>query len=151
MKKMNKTIFWILVIVIFLGFMIWSLGFCLGGCTITLPEDVTTTTTITSTSTTTILRWTYVGSPGFSAGGVYDRLSLYVYNDTPYVAYGDVANSNQATVMKYNGSTWENVGSAGFSAGAAFTPSLYVCNDTPYVAYQDHGNSDKVTVMKYGP
>jgi CSLREA domain-containing protein len=46
--------------------------------------------------------------------------------------------------------TWETVGAAGFSAGAASYVSLaFDDNGTPYVAYRDAGNSYKVTVMKF--
>ncbi|MFC5470863.1 S-layer homology domain-containing protein [Cohnella suwonensis] len=45
---------------------------------------------------------------------------------------------------------WQDLGSAGFSAGEAGYTSLYVATDgTPYVAYSDAGNSNKATVMKY--
>ena len=69
---------------------------------------------------------------------------------TPYVAYPNRSNSNKATVVKYNGSNWEAVGTAGFSAGGVSSISL-VFNDvgTPYVAYMDWSNDDKATVMKY--
>jgi hypothetical protein len=51
--------------------------------------------------------------------------------------------------MKYNGSTWENVGDPGFSDGQVSDVSIYVHNGIPYVAYSDAANNGKVTVMKY--
>ncbi len=45
--------------------------------------------------------------------------------------------------------TWETVGSAGFSAGTAYTTSLAIDSGTPYVAFNDGSNSSKATVMKY--
>ena len=96
-------------------------------------------------------QWSAVGSPGFSANGAYYtslNTSLYVYNDTPFVAYLD-GYSPKATVMKYDGTNWVNVGSPDFSAGEAAYISLFVYSGTPYVAYQDVGNSYKATVMKY--
>ena len=103
--------------------------------------------------------WETVGSPGFSAAGAYhasgsatpeaEWISLYVYNGTPYVAYEDWVNGQRATVMKYNGSAWETVGSPGFSAGAAYYTSLYVYNGMPYVAYTDYINGQRATVMRY--
>lgn len=101
--------------------------------------------------------WETVGSAGFSSGAPYSSeslfTSLYVYNGTPYVAFEDWGYSTKATVMKYEdgNSTWQTVGSAGFSSSEAQFLSLYVYNGTPYVAYQDEGNNGKVTVMKYGP
>jgi len=66
------------------------------------------------------------------------------------VAYKDAGNANKATVKKLNteGTGWETVGTAGFSAGTASYTSLAIYNGTPYVAYQDYENADKATVMK---
>ncbi|KXK15427.1 MAG: Endoglucanase precursor [Chloroflexi bacterium OLB14] len=49
----------------------------------------------------------------------------------------------------YAAGSWENVGTAGFSAGWANYPSLAVYNGTPYVAYMDNANSNKATVMAF--
>jgi hypothetical protein len=52
--------------------------------------------------------------------------------------------------MKYNGASWVNAGSPGFSTGAAQGPSIAVNGSgTPYVAFSDTNNSRKVTVMEY--
>jgi hypothetical protein len=52
--------------------------------------------------------------------------------------------------MKFDGSSWVNVGSAGFSAGAAGNSSLaFSPSGQPNVAYSDGANSEKATVMKY--
>jgi hypothetical protein len=94
--------------------------------------------------------WQWVGSAGFSAGGItYTSLALDK-NNTPYVAYADASLGNKATVMTYTGTAWHTVGSAGFSAGQADYVSLALdSSGTPYVAYTDGGNSRKATVMKY--
>ena len=93
--------------------------------------------------------WEAVGSAGFSSGQA-DYTSLAFNNGIPYVAYVDGGNDNKATVMKYTGNGvtgWETVGSAGFSAGAAFYTSLAFDSGIPYVAYTDVGNGWKATVM----
>jgi hypothetical protein len=96
--------------------------------------------------------WENVGSTtGFSAGEA-DYTSLYIDNGVPFVAYKDIFNSYGATVMKYTGngsSGWENVGSAGFSAGEASFTSLFIDNGVAYVAYEDIFNNGKATVMKH--
>ncbi len=69
---------------------------------------------------------------------------------TPYVAYRDKGNSYKATVMRFNGSTWVNVGTPGFSAGQADYTSIAIdASGTPYVVYRDSANSKKASVMKF--
>ena len=93
--------------------------------------------------------WEPVGStPGFSDGEI-TYTSLFIYNDVPYVAYKDIANGSGATVMKFNGTAWETVGSAGFSPSSASYTRLYVYDGTPYVLFRDEGDSNKARVMKY--
>jgi hypothetical protein len=66
------------------------------------------------------------------------------------VAYQDIGNSLKATVKKFNGTGWVDVGTAGFSAGRADYTSIAIdASSTPYVAYRDGGNSSKATVKKF--
>jgi hypothetical protein len=51
--------------------------------------------------------------------------------------------------MKYDGSSWQTVGTAGFSPGANGNISLAFSGTTPYVAFMDGSNGNKATVMKY--
>jgi hypothetical protein len=64
---------------------------------------------------------------------------------------GDGINNGKVTVMKFNGTARETVGTPGFSDGYAEFPSLAMDNGTPYVAYSDYADSrnGKVTVMKF--
>jgi len=96
--------------------------------------------------------WVTVGSAGFSAGTTMGTSIAIDGSGTPYVVYGDGATSIllQATVMKYNGSNWVNVGGAGFSAGQAVGTTIAINGSgTPYVFYID-GIYGGATVMKYG-
>ncbi len=52
-------------------------------------------------------QWQDVGSPGFSAGPVEATSLAFDGSGMPYIAYVDGGNSNEATVMKFNGSSWE--------------------------------------------
>ncbi len=94
--------------------------------------------------------WETVGTEGYSAFGV-QYPDLAMYNGVPYVAFKDAANSEKCTVMKYIGSSWVIVGSAGFSEGIARDQSIAIdqSNGHIYVAYSDAENGNKTTVMKY--
>ncbi len=94
--------------------------------------------------------WETVGIEGYTAfGAQYPDLSIY--NGVPYVAFKDAANAEKCTVMKYIGSSWVIVGTAGFSAGIARNQSIAIdqSNGDIYVAYSDAENGSKTTVMKY--
>ncbi|MEO9966385.1 MAG: cadherin repeat domain-containing protein [Reichenbachiella sp.] len=98
--------------------------------------------------------WQLVGSAGFAERSyavsyTSEYQSLVFNDDVPYVAYKDWSRSAKITVMKFDGSDWVLVGTAGFSSGAASYVSLKFYNDIPYVAYQDAGNGSKVTVAKF--
>lgn len=100
--------------------------------------------------------WVYVGSPGFSALGGGQQGALYTSlaidkNGTPYVAYTEMSNNFNATVMKFDGSNWVYVGgTTGLSVGSANNTSIVIdSNGIPYVGYEDNGNGSKATVKKF--
>lgn len=88
--------------------------------------------------------WTVVGEKGFSSGKV-SFTSLYVSGDTPYVAYKDEGNDGRITVKKFNGTSWETVGTEGFIKGDYVTLAYY--GDSLYLACRDENN--KATVKKF--
>ncbi len=96
-------------------------------------------------------RWQPVGIVGFSSGTATWMSPLRLDSSgTPYVAFSDGTHSGNATVMKFAGNSWVNVGLAGFSAGAAWFNSLaFDSSDTPYIAYQDNGNGAGATVERF--
>ena len=64
--------------------------------------------------------------------------------------FEDWGNSHKATVMKFEGSNWVNVGNAGFSAGQAlFTNIAFSQSGQLFVAYEDYAYYEKATVMKF--
>ena len=98
--------------------------------------------------------WVNVGSPGFSPGNA-DWTSIAIWGTTPYVVYQDYSSddafSYKATTMVYNGSSWDALGGAGFSAAnVQYTTIAIDAGGVPYVAYQDGARGGKATVMRYG-
>ncbi|MET4576947.1 IPTL-CTERM sorting domain-containing protein [Ottowia thiooxydans] len=97
--------------------------------------------------------WEVVGVPGFSADVANDVSLSFGADGKPYVAYRDEAHSSKASVMRLNseGTAWEAVGGAGFSAGAAYYTSLAFNpgpDGKPYVAYWDNADDGKASVMR---
>ena len=93
--------------------------------------------------------WVEVGGTVVASTGDYPTLVLDG-SGNPYVVYSDNNVAQKTTVKKYNGTAWATVGSAGFSAAAAYYTSIALgSGSTPYVVYQDVANSNKATVMKY--
>ncbi len=90
-----------------------------------------------------------LGNPDFSPGTIaYTNITFCLSDSLPYVAYRDEVNSYKATVKKFDGSSWVDVGMEGFSTGAAYFVSLAVISKgQPFVAYSDDSNSGKATVM----
>lgn len=95
-------------------------------------------------------QWVPVGPAGFSAGAA-ENISLAIdVNNTPYVAYVDVANGNVATVKKYDGTAWIQVGSPAVSAGACeYTSIALDQSGNPFIVYKDWANGRKATVKMF--
>jgi hypothetical protein len=103
--------------------------------------------------------WETVGMPGFSTGNV-TSTNIFIDNDTIYTAFNESGFPavigtdlvSKASVMKFNGVSWEYVGKPGFSADEVNSTSLFVYNGVPYVAFKDRSvpyGLDKVSVMKF--
>jgi len=97
--------------------------------------------------------WMNVGTAGFSAIGFTNNnvLAFHPATNEPYVAYQDGGNGRRTTVMRFDGTNWVNVGTAGFSAGNSFWQSLafHPATDEPYVAYRDQNNGNRTVVMRF--
>jgi uncharacterized repeat protein (TIGR02543 family) len=89
----------------------------------------------------------------FQTIGMFDASFALDPSGVPYVAY--MSSSTKVTVMKYMGSTWESVGTSGFTITSDDSKDLSTViafdrSGTPYVAYRDAASGGRVTVMKYG-
>jgi hypothetical protein len=96
--------------------------------------------------------WETVGGVSVSAfGAAYTSIAIDG-TGKPYVVYQDMGSTYtyKATVRKFNGSSWETVGSAGFSAAEAGYTSITIDNSgTPYVVYKNLGGFGSATAMKF--
>lgn len=93
--------------------------------------------------------WTALPTAGSSAR--YVRLALDS-QDTPYVLYKntdsyDMGTYERLTMKKYNGTSWDTIGNAGFSEQTVDNLAFALDpNDVPYVAYRYNSN---VVVCRY--
>ncbi len=85
--------------------------------------------------------WQPLGSPlSLSSDTIIsptNGMALAMDANTPYVAYGNSHNYGKLSVSKYNGSSWQLVGPAGFSLGGSPLDynSMKVVNGAVYIAY----------------
>ena len=94
--------------------------------------------------------WKPLGTPGFSEGQALYQYIQISASGTPYVIFGDAGRFNKASLWKYNGSDWEQVGDDISRGNATFTSFDFDSNGIPYVAYRDNDYMRRTTVMKYG-
>jgi len=91
--------------------------------------------------------WQLVGNARFTADQA-SRLSLFVYEGTPYVAFVDKDCNDKISIMTYKDSSWDYVGEQGITSANCEHPSLFVYEGTPYLAYEDDHTLD-VSVKKW--
>jgi len=97
-------------------------------------------------------KWVVLGGGGLVAtnGAAYPTIAISKMG-TRYIGYGDYENENKAAVKRFNGTSWENVGSAVSSSYAIQTFIAMSPADTPYVVYDENTNfgGKGVTVKKF--
>jgi hypothetical protein len=101
-------------------------------------------------------RWETVGTEGFTPNSatsvslsVYGSVYNNVYSNVPYVAYA-YSGFGKASVKKYNGDSWETVGSVDISSEEVSSVKVYAEDGTPYVVYTElRGLDDAVMVKKF--
>ncbi len=97
-------------------------------------------------------QWTNVGSAGFSPGGLSNWQQLeFDDNDTLYVSFNDEGlTGGQGTVMKFDGTTWNAVGTAGFTPGMAHHSNFCLApNNNIYFSFADGNSMSRASVMRY--
>ncbi len=94
-------------------------------------------------------QWNYAGEKGFSEYPImYTSLKVNPLTEEPYIAFSD--GWRKASVMKYNGSSWEFVGKPSFSEGIVDGINLaFSKSGVPYVVFTDSYYDKKVSVLKY--
>jgi Secretion system C-terminal sorting domain len=95
--------------------------------------------------------WQSVGPYGLTEGSsTLPWPSFAISNsDVPYVAFKDASHNNKLTVMSFNGTSWEILGTPGFTATIVDNNSSLAVdsNGVPYVCYEDIYH--QTTVMKF--
>ena len=84
--------------------------------------------------------WEYVGAPGFSPFSLPGILDIEASGGTVYIAARDESNpyNLKATVMKFDGTQWNIVGTRGFSGSTIDSDNpLALYNGVPYVVAWD--------------
>ena len=94
--------------------------------------------------------FTQIGG-AISVGPVSDLSIAFSASNELYIAYSDVTPSNLATVKRWNGSAWLDVGTGGIasSGSAKFNSLIFDNTNTPILAYQDGAVGFATTVSKY--
>lgn len=93
--------------------------------------------------------WADAGAQGFlgNASDI-DVYSVPDSADLLYVTYEDIVNT--ITVKKYDGVSWQTVGSPGFAPGQVYYRSVSADKEAvPYVAYKDETKGSRTIVKKF--
>jgi len=97
--------------------------------------------------------WITIGNAGFSSGESKYTSLCFSPSGQPFVAFNDgqFPYDGRATVMKFDGTSWVNVGDTGFSSGEAWYMNIAFgpADGQPYVCFSDGGIGNKVVVMKF--
>lgn len=98
--------------------------------------------------------WVNVGSGPFMSltmGSAYNISMAFDHNNMPYVAYWNPAPMGpSASVQKFDGTNWVNVGTPSFTTTIVnFTSLAFGTNDTAYLAFTESTTGWKASVMKF--
>jgi hypothetical protein len=91
--------------------------------------------------------WKEVGVPS-EGSGRYISLK-FDRNNTPYIAFADENEAKRATLKKFDGSNWVQVGASTPSVKSAdYITFDFDSNNVPYIGYQDSWDDGKIIVKK---
>ncbi len=80
--------------------------------------------------------WIYIGNSISVDGADFVSLDLDPISNHPVVVYSDKSEGGKASVQKYNGTSWEYLGTPGFTTDQVVKNSIALASDgTPYIAY----------------
>ena len=82
----------------------------------------------------------------------FGELTISKNTNIPYIFFPDRNNNYNATVMKYTGSTWVNVGNPGFTnaINGIYYPMIVIdTSGNPIVSFQEDDGFDRASVYKY--
>ncbi|KAA9007667.1 hypothetical protein F4V43_04070 [Paenibacillus spiritus] len=94
--------------------------------------------------------WRIVGKEGITDYQIKSPSIAVDKQGTPYIAFVNSAMTGKVTVMKFNGTAWEEVGDpVADNLGNAYVSLALDSTGTPYVAYRDNDNDSRATVKKW--
>jgi prepilin-type N-terminal cleavage/methylation domain-containing protein len=98
--------------------------------------------------------WNLVGAPGFATYQQNGNISLFFYNNIPYVSYTERYDnpygSYHGAVRGFDGDNWVPVGPTDFSEpGHTYGLSFFIYDEVPYVAYSNSSNYGFTTIKKF--
>ncbi len=98
-------------------------------------------------------QWTSVGQKGFSENEINSaNIAFASSSGTPYVGFiSEISSSSSsATVKKFNGSQWENVGDQYITGDIQYLNfAISPQSEDLYMAYSDEANGGRTTVKKF--
>lgn len=98
--------------------------------------------------------WLNVGAGPFLSmpfGSAYNVSLAFDSHNSPYVAYWNPAPMGpSASVQKFDGTSWVNVGTPSFTTTIVnFTSLAFGANDTAYLSFTEATSGNKASVMKF--
>ncbi len=96
--------------------------------------------------------WVKVGTPGIKS--LYGDASIAVdkTTNTPYIVSDDAATNGQIIVQKFDGISWANVGTPGFTTGenGIFYPDITIdAHGVPFISMQEDDGREEMSVYAF--